>query len=102
MKVNKTVAMGAGEQQLWQQDTDWDVDADRPWWPLALPAAASGLSPDRYLGSFPMHVNARRYTLFPLSVYSHMLIPINLLLIGAGWRRGAGGLALDWEAAEGG
>lgn len=52
VKVNKTVAMGAGEQQLWQQDTDWDVDVDRPHWPLALPAVAPGLSPTDTLGHF--------------------------------------------------
>lgn len=52
VKVNKTVAMGAGEQQLWQQDTDWDVDVDRPSWPLALPAVAPGLSPTDTLGHF--------------------------------------------------
>lgn len=49
-----------------------------------------------------MRVNAHRYTLLPLSVYSHMLIPINLLLVGTGWREGRGGFVLDWEAAEGG
>lgn len=99
VKVNTTVAMGAGQQQLLQQDTDWDVD--RPLWPFALPAVAPGLSPDRYLGSFPMHVNAHRYALFPLSVYSHMLIPINLLLIGPGRREGSGrvcvGLGGHWR-----
>lgn len=52
VKVNKTVVMGAGEQQLWQQDTDWDVDVDHLWWPLALPAAASGLSQTDTLGHF--------------------------------------------------
>lgn len=54
------------------------------WSPLvaSCPSCRSlWLVPDRYLGSFPMHVNAHRYMLFPLSVYSHMLIPINLLLI---------------------
>lgn len=51
VKVNKTVAMGAGEQQLWQRDTDWDVDG--PHWPLALPAAAPGLSPTDTPGHFP-------------------------------------------------
>ena len=49
-----------------------------------------------------MHVNAHRCTLFPLSVYSHMLIPINLLLVGIGRREGPGGFVLDREAAEGG
>lgn len=42
VKVNKTVTTGAGEQQLWQQDTDWDVD--RPYWPFALPAMAPSQS----------------------------------------------------------
>lgn len=60
------------------------------------------LVPDSYPRSFPMRVNAHRYTLLPLSVYSHMLIPINLLLVGTGWREGRGGFVLDWEAAEGG
>ena len=90
---------GSGEQQLWQQDTDWDVD--RPHWPLALPAVAPGLSPTDTLGHFPC-ASTHRYTLFPVSVYRHMLIPINLLLVGEGWREGPGGLVLDWEAAEGG
>lgn len=52
VKVNKTVAVGAGEQQLWQRCTDWDVDVDRPCWPLALPAVASGLSPTDTSGCF--------------------------------------------------
>lgn len=52
VKVNKTVAMGAGEQQLWQQDSDWDVDVDCPCWPLALPCAAPGLSPTDTLSHF--------------------------------------------------
>lgn len=35
-------AIGAGEQQLWQQDTDWDVDVPTgllPFlpWPIASP-----------------------------------------------------------------
>lgn len=45
-------------------------------------------SPPQIPRSFPMHVNPHRYTLFPLSVYSHMLIPINLFLIGAERREG--------------
>lgn len=49
VKVNKTVA---AEQQLWQQDTDWDVDVDRPYWPLALPAVAPGQSLTDTLGHF--------------------------------------------------
>lgn len=39
VKVNKTVTIRAGEQQLWQQDSDWDVDVDCPCWPPALPCA---------------------------------------------------------------
>lgn len=50
VKTNKTVAMGAGEQQLGQQVTDWDVD--RPHWPLALPGVAPGLSPTDTPGHF--------------------------------------------------
>lgn len=44
-------------------------------WPLA--------SPRQIPWSFPMYVNTHRYALFPLRVYSHTLIPINLLLVGA-------------------
>lgn len=47
------------------------------------------LVPNRYPGSFPMRVNTHRYTLFPLSVYSHMLIPINLLLVSIGVEGGS-------------
>lgn len=59
--------------------------------PLASCPSCCGpcLAPDRYPRSFPMRVNAQRYTLFPVSVYRHMLIPINLLLVGTGWRGGS-------------
>lgn len=60
VKVNKTVAMGAGEQRLWQRDTDWDVDVERPHWPLVLPAVAPGLSPTDTLGHF-LCVSTHRY-----------------------------------------
>lgn len=68
---------------LWQRDTDWDVDVDRPHWPIALPAVAPGLSSTDTLGHI-LCVSTHRYTLFPVTVYSHMLIPINLLLVGTG------------------
>jgi len=32
-----------------------------------------------------------------VSVYSHMLIPINLLLVGTGQREGPSEFVLDWE-----
>ena len=52
VKVNKTVVIGAGEQRLLQQDTDWDVDVDCPYWPLALPAVAPGQPSTDTLGHF--------------------------------------------------
>lgn len=93
VKVNKTAATIDGEQQLWQRDTDWDVDRSL----LDFCPSCCGPWPalHRYPGSFPIHVNTHRYALFPLSVYSHMLIPINLLLVWC-WRRSEGRGSWRW------
>lgn len=96
VNINKTVAIRDGEQQLWQRDTDWDVD--RP--SLAFCPSCCGPRPSlhRYPRSFPIHVNTHRYALFPLSVYSHMLIPINLLLVWVQRRReGVLEVGLSWS-----
>lgn len=60
--------------------------------PAACPSFGSPwLVPNRHLRSFPMRVSARRYThSSPPSVYNHMLIPINLLLVGPGVKGGVG------------